>query len=90
MISEETLDFDDSNTVTTEPRVEQQKTIGHFALIERLGSKETFVRVEMANALATLGAKGKDALPALEKLKDDPDPGVREAAADAIKAIGGE
>lgn len=59
-------------------------------LIERLNSDQAFVRAEMANALATLGPKGKDALPALEKLKDDKDAGVREAVADAIKAIGGE
>jgi HEAT repeat protein len=56
-------------------------------LIEALDHERAFVRVEAASTLGMIGPEANEAIPALEKLSDDPDPDVREAAAEAIKQI---
>lgn len=55
--------------------------------IELLEAKEPLVRRMAAGNLGRMGADAKDAIPALEKLKDDPDPKVQEDAKKAIELI---
>jgi HEAT repeat protein len=58
-------------------------------LIDATNHEQAFVRVEAATTLGMIGPAAKEAIEPLEKLADDPDPDVREAAAEAIKMIGG-
>jgi HEAT repeat protein len=45
------------------------------------------VRSVAAEALGAIGSRAKDAVPALKKALNDPDPGVRSAAAEALQRI---
>jgi HEAT repeat protein len=56
-------------------------------LIEALEHERAFVRVEAASTLGMIGSEANEAIAALEKLADDPDPDVRAAAAEAITQI---
>ncbi len=56
-------------------------------LIKALNNDQAFVRVEAASTLGIIGPQAKEAIESLEKLADDPDPDVREAAAEAIEKI---
>jgi HEAT repeat protein len=57
-------------------------------LAEALGDSEADVRTNAARALGKLGAAAEPALPALRRAEEDPDPEVRNAVGEAIKAIG--
>jgi HEAT repeat protein len=57
-------------------------------IIPLLDDREFLVRWAAAGALGQLGPPAKDALPTLKKLAaEDPDPGVRDAADNAVKEI---
>ncbi len=56
-------------------------------LIKALGHEQAFVRVEAASTLGIIGPEAKEAIEPLQKLSTDPDPDVREAAAEAVKQI---
>jgi HEAT repeat protein len=56
-------------------------------LVKALGEPNVTTRLEAAESLGCLGPLAKDAIPALNKAKEDRDPAVREAAAEALKAI---
>ncbi|RMF92114.1 MAG: HEAT repeat domain-containing protein [Planctomycetota bacterium] len=58
-------------------------------LVERLDSNIPGVREEALRALASLKAKAAPAKSAVQKLVDDPNPAVRQAAREALAAIGG-
>ncbi len=58
-------------------------------LIEALNHGQTFVQLEAVSTLGMIGPAAKAAIGPLEELADDPDPDVREAAAEAIKMIRG-
>lgn len=58
-------------------------------LIGELGSSNELVRLKAAKDLAKLGSSGKAAIPALQKLLQDPDEDVRRVAASAIERIQG-
>jgi HEAT repeat protein len=47
------------------------------------------VRIEAAMSLGNLGKAANAALPSLERAKEDPNPAVRNAAAEAVKQIKG-
>ena len=53
-------------------------------MMAELGSKDPFIRQQMAVQLGHLGDRGAKALPVLKKMLQDPDPKVREAAKEAI------
>ncbi|HVS39457.1 MAG TPA: HEAT repeat domain-containing protein [Gemmataceae bacterium] len=57
------------------------------ALIEALGAKSDNVRQGAAIGLGSYGEQAKDAIPALQKLRDDPDVRVREAVGVALNRI---
>jgi HEAT repeat protein len=57
-------------------------------LIEALKHPDLLVRRRAAEALGGRGPQAKDALPALRAVAQDPEPEVRQAAADAVKRIG--
>lgn len=57
-------------------------------LIQALEEPDPPTRLHAAEALGLLGPLAGDAAAALKKLQSDPDKGVREAAASALKAIG--
>jgi HEAT repeat protein len=56
-------------------------------LAKGLRHAEPSVRVGAATALGALGASARAAVPALRAALDDPDAGVRDAAAQALKRI---
>ncbi len=56
-------------------------------LMEAINSERVVVRVEAISTLGMIGPAAREALESLAKLADDPDPAVREAAAEAIKMI---
>jgi HEAT repeat protein len=58
-------------------------------LLESLKSKSAKVRLGVARALGLIGPAAKSARSALEALKRDKDPGVRQAAEEALWAIEG-
>ncbi len=58
-------------------------------LIQQLNSPDELARLKAAKDLAKLGPAAKDALPALQKLLQDPDEDVRRVAANAIDRIRG-
>jgi HEAT repeat protein len=57
--------------------------------VKGLSHREMLIRLEAANTLALFGAHAKDAVPALQRVLNDRDPNVREAAARALKKIEG-
>ena len=58
------------------------------ALIEAfLNDEDSWIRSEAKEALGYIGPAAKEAIPALNKLLDDENPDVREAAKEAIKKI---
>ena len=57
-------------------------------LIRGLADEEAQYRVSAADGLMAFGPLAKQAAPALEKASKDGDQGVREAAAEALKAVG--
>jgi HEAT repeat protein len=59
-------------------------------LIHALESPQPAVRFRAIEALQCLGPKASDAVEALEALRDDADPTVRQAAAEALAAIRSE
>jgi len=66
--------------------------IGEMAvptLVEYLSAEDARVRRATAEALGAIGPDAADAVPALERLRDDPDEDVRNAVADAIAAVTG-
>ncbi len=56
-------------------------------LVEQLASDDAFVRLKAARSLGTLGPAAQSALPALEKLAQDPDEDVRAVAKAAVQKI---
>jgi HEAT repeat protein len=56
-------------------------------LVEALKHERAFARIEAADALGRLGKNALSAAPALQAALKDPDDGVREAAATALKQI---
>ncbi len=66
--------------------------IGNAALpglLQALESEDATMRVLAASALGRMQSKAQSALPALEKLKSDPEKAVQQAAQIAIRRIGG-
>ncbi len=57
-------------------------------LVEALKHERAFARIEAADALGRLGEGAGSAAPALQAALQDPDNGVRQAAATALKQIG--
>lgn len=66
------------------PRVQK---IALPILIGALESEREFVRLEAAITLGELGAVAKSAVPALEKLKSDPNPAIKAAVEESLKQI---
>jgi HEAT repeat protein len=58
-------------------------------LIEALDEPAPMIRLEAIESLRCLGPRAKDAVPALEKAAEDENETIRQAAAEALKAIGG-
>jgi hypothetical protein len=58
-------------------------------LREALGDPDPLVRAGAAYGLGDAGERGRATLPALEPLKNDADPRVRQAAAEAIQKTSG-
>jgi HEAT repeat protein len=60
------------------------------ALVEGLGDSDARIRQGAAKILARLGPAAKPAVPELLQALEDPAPGVREAAGEALRQIGPE
>ncbi|GMQ80133.1 MAG: hypothetical protein BMS9Abin04_077 [Planctomycetia bacterium] len=75
--------------VRVHPKNEKLAHVAVPVLVKALSHERRQVRAEVAAALGDLGTFARSALPQLEKALADPDPDVREAAADAIRRIGG-
>jgi HEAT repeat protein len=60
------------------------------ALMQSLQSDAKKSRAAVVVALRQLGSKARAAAPAIEALKNDPDPGVRTAATKALDALGND
>jgi len=58
-------------------------------LIQQLANADEIVRMKAAKDLAKIGPSAKSAIPALQKLLQDPDEDVRRVAANAIERIQG-
>jgi len=59
-------------------------------LVEALGNADASVRRGAATVLGAMGKDARAALPDLSALANDPDPGVREAAAQALEKVRAE
>jgi hypothetical protein len=58
--------------------------------MELLGSTDVRTRTLAARNLGNLGSAAAEAIPALEKLRDDKDPKVRQAVDEALEKIRGK
>ncbi|MBI3465491.1 MAG: HEAT repeat domain-containing protein [Planctomycetes bacterium] len=74
--------------VKIEPENQENVRAAIPVLTEALAHEQAMVRREAADALRALGAQSRPALEALQRLANDPDPAVKAAAEEAIKAIG--
>ncbi len=72
-----------------QPTIRDKSNIDVSRTINLLSHREPRVRISNAFILGELGAEASSAIPALEKLTNDPDPRVQQAATDAIAKIQG-
>jgi len=70
-----------------DPKCEETAPKSVPVLIKALAEPDAITRIQACESLCCLGPLAKEAVPALKELSDDKDPAVREAAAEALKAI---
>ncbi|HEY1068294.1 MAG TPA: HEAT repeat domain-containing protein, partial [Pirellulales bacterium] len=73
--------------VRVAPKSKESLTLATPILIEGLNDERAVVKVELANALGSIGPAAAEAVPALRKLATDADPELSKAATEALEKI---